>query len=70
MEQDPNDAHTVVVNDEEQYSLWPVGAACPPGWRPVGVSGSRRQCLDWIAVNWTDQRPRSLRERLSAKGPT
>lgn len=51
----------VVVNDEEQYSVWPADRAWPPGWQPVGHTGTRAECLSWIAVNWTDQRPRSLR---------
>jgi MbtH protein len=54
--------YTVVVNDEEQYSIWPVGAEIPGGWQSVGTSGSKPACLGWIERNWTDMLPRSLRE--------
>jgi len=55
---------TVVVNDEEQYSIWPEGRAVPPGWREVGKTGTKQACLAYIDEAWTDMRPRSLRERL------
>jgi MbtH protein len=54
-------AFTVVVNDEEQYSIWPVGRAVPAGWRQTGTSGGRAECLDHIGEVWTDMRPRSVR---------
>jgi MbtH protein len=57
--------YQVVVNDEEQYSIWPVELDCPGGWRLVAVTGDRRTCLDHIERTWTDMRPRSLRERMS-----
>lgn len=54
--------HLVVVNDEEQYSIWPAGGTAPPdGWRETGFTGSRVECLDHIGRIWTDQRPRSAR---------
>jgi amino acid adenylation domain-containing protein len=54
--------HVVVVNDEEQYSIWPADGTTPPdGWYPAGFTGSRPECLDHIARVWTDQRPRSAR---------
>ena len=53
----------VVINDEDQYSLWPRDAQPPAGWRPEGFTGSRQECLDHIDVVWTDMRPRSIRER-------
>ncbi|MFI6479290.1 MbtH family protein [Nonomuraea sp. NPDC050663] len=53
----------VVVNDEEQYSVWQVGLPMPAGWRPVGWRASRQACLDYIDEHWTDMRPRSLRMR-------
>jgi MbtH protein len=52
----------VVVNDEEQYSLWPDDRQPPAGWRAVGVTGSEPECLAHIATVWTDMRPRRLRE--------
>lgn len=55
------DQYDVVVNDEEQYSIWPAGRAVPAGWNTVGVSGSREKCLEHIDEVWTDMRPKSLR---------
>jgi MbtH protein len=54
----------VLVNDEEQYSLWPAFREIAPGWRAVGPKGSRRTCLDWIDATWTDMRPKALRESM------
>ena len=53
--------HVVVVNDEEQYSLWAAGRELPPGWRDAGFRGSEQACLDHIEQVWTDLRPRSVR---------
>lgn len=58
----------VVVNDEEQYSIWPAHRALPDGWHDVGVSGTREECLAHIERVWTDMRPRSLRETGGAAG--
>lgn len=55
------DSMRVVVNDEEQYSIWWSGREIPAGWTPTGFSGTRRECLDHIAEIWTDMRPRSVR---------
>ncbi|SFL12782.1 MbtH protein [Streptosporangium canum] len=55
-------SHRVVVNHEEQYSIWPTGRDLPDGWREEGVSGTRQECLDHIDQVWTDLRPRSARE--------
>jgi MbtH protein len=57
-----------VVNDEEQYSIWPSDREPPAGWRAVGVTGSKESCLAWIGAHWTDLRPRSLREAMDARG--
>jgi MbtH protein len=56
--------YQVVVNDEEQYSIWPAGREQASGWRAAGFTGSRDDCLAHIRVVWTDLRPRSVRERL------
>ncbi|MBX7265795.1 MbtH family NRPS accessory protein [Micromonospora sp. Llam7] len=53
--------YRVVVNDEEQYSLWPLHKEPAVGWRDVGTSGSRSECLAEIKRIWTDLRPKSLR---------
>ncbi|GGN99354.1 hypothetical protein GCM10010112_93100 [Actinoplanes lobatus] len=55
------DEYDVVVNDEEQYSIWAAGRAVPAGWQTVGVRGSREECLEHIEGVWTDMRPKSLR---------
>ncbi|ETK37330.1 MbtH family NRPS accessory protein [Microbispora corallina] len=54
--------YRVVVNDEDQYSLWPADRPVPDGWRPEGFDGTREQCLGHIEEVWTDMRPRSLRQ--------
>ncbi len=61
-----SERYLVVVNDEEQYSIWPEGRDLPAGWRAEGTSGTREACLDHIEKIWTDMRPRSLREKLAA----
>ncbi|MBF5033658.1 MbtH family NRPS accessory protein [Micromonospora sp. ANENR4] len=58
--------YTVVVNDEEQYSIWPTGRTVPPGWSPTGVEGTKQVCLDHIEQVWTDMRPLSLRQQMTA----
>jgi MbtH protein len=53
--------YVVVLNDEEQYSIWPEGKALPAGWRAGGYQGPKDACLNHIKNVWTDMRPRSLR---------
>jgi MbtH protein len=55
----------VLVNDEDQHSLWPSFAKVPDGWRVVFGEESRKSCLDYVDENWTDLRPRSLREAMA-----
>jgi uncharacterized protein YbdZ (MbtH family) len=55
----------VLINDEEQHSLWPTFADVPPGWRVAFGEADRDACLDYIDQNWPDIRPKSLRERLA-----
>ncbi len=52
----------VVVNDEEQYSIWSADMVVPAGWRTVGVAGTRDECLGHIETVWVDMTPRSLRQ--------
>jgi MbtH protein len=62
----PDEAATryaVVVNHEEQYSIWPADRPDPPGWTRPGKEGPRGDCLAWIEEHWTDMRPLSLRRR-------
>ena len=56
-----DDSYIVLVNDEEQFSLWPLHHNIPNGWRQVGSSGSKDSCVTFIESVWTDMRPRSLR---------
>jgi MbtH protein len=63
--------YEVVVNHEEQYSIWPADRKLPLGWRGVGKSGLKPDCLAYIKEVWTDMRPLSLRkkmEELARKG--
>jgi MbtH protein len=72
-EDDDDDSMTykVVVNHEEQYSIWPAYRDNPGGWRDEGRTGTRRECLDHIGQIWTDMRPLSLRKAMdAAAGPT
>ncbi|MDO9142221.1 MAG: MbtH family NRPS accessory protein [Methylobacter sp.] len=52
--------YQVVVNHEEQYSIWPEYKEIPGGWRTVGKIGNKQECLDYIKEVWTDMRPLSL----------
>jgi MbtH protein len=58
--------YNVVVNHEEQYSIWPSRKPAPAGWRDAGKSGLRDECLAWIKTVWIDMRPLSLRNRADA----
>lgn len=61
-----SDDYQVVINDEEQYSIWPQGRQIPAGWRAAGVAGTKQECLDHVEQVWTDMRPLSLRRRMEA----
>ncbi len=65
-EEDDAIVYAVVINYEEQYSIWPSQKALPRGWRAVGKQGSKADCLKYIDEVWTDMRPASLR-RLAEK---
>jgi MbtH protein len=65
-ETDDATVYAVVINDEEQYSIWPSHKALPRGWRAVGKQGSKADCLKYIDEVWADMRPASLR-RTPAK---
>jgi len=56
--------YKVVINEEEQYSIWPAHKANPPGWKDVGKSGTKEECLAYIKEIWTDMRPLSLRKKM------
>lgn len=57
--------YKVVVNQEEQYSIWPADRENPLGWNDAGFSGPKQACLEYIKEVWTDMRPRSLRDRMN-----
>lgn len=59
--------YQVVVNHEEQYSIWPADRDLPNGWRSVGPKGLKAECLGYIEKVWTDMRPLSLRNAMAAK---
>jgi MbtH protein len=56
--------YKVVINHEEQYSIWPVNRANPIGWRDAGKSGSKEECLEYIKQVWIDMRPLSVRQMM------
>ena len=59
-----NRNYKVVVNREEQYSIWPADRESPPGWREVGFLGSRGDCFAFIEKVWIKVRPLSLQKRI------
>ncbi len=59
--------YRVVVNAEEQYSIWLEGRGIPDGWRDAGVAGTKPECLSYVASVWTDLRPLSLRRHMAAQ---
>lgn len=63
---DENGRFFVLVNEEQQHSLWPAFAGVPAGWDIAFGESSRQECLDYVEQNWTDLRPRSLREAMAA----
>lgn len=63
-EQEDTTIYTVVMNHEEQYSIWPAERELPSGWQAVGKTGSKSDCLAYIEEVWTDMRPLSLRKQM------
>ena len=56
--------YKVLLNGEEQYALWPADRDTPAGWREAGQTGTRAECLAYVEENWTDLRPKSLRDQM------
>jgi MbtH protein len=56
--------YKVVLNHEEQYSIWPAHKPNPLGWVEAGKSGIKEECLAYIKEVWTDMRPLSLRKQM------
>lgn len=65
---DDHQVYAVVVNDEEQYSIWPAERDDPAGWRRTGTVGPKAECLREIEQVWTDMRPLSLRRWMDSVG--
>ncbi len=63
---DDNGRFYVLVNDEDQHSLWPTFTEVPAGWRVVFGEDGRQECLAYVEENWTDMRPKSLQEAMAA----
>jgi len=63
-EREDTTIYKVVLNHEEQYSIWPIQRENPDGWRDGGKSGSKAECLLYINEVWTDMRPLSLRKHM------
>ena len=68
--EDYSPEYCVVVNHEEQYSIWLADRDLPPGWRKEGTRGSRDECLDHIERVWTDMRPLSVRRAMAEESVT
>ncbi len=67
-EDDDDRTYKVVINEEEQYSIWPADRDCPAGWTEVGTSGPKADCLAYIDEVWTDMRPLSLPKQMESAG--
>lgn len=65
---DDKGRYDVVINDEEQYSIWPEFREVPAGWHKTGFSGSKEECAAHVDEKWTDMRPLSLRTAMAADG--
>ena len=63
-EDQDNTIYKVVMNHEEQYSIWPADRDNPLGWQDAGKSGLKQECLAYIEEVWTDMRPLSLRKQM------
>jgi MbtH protein len=66
--EDEHGTYLVVVNDENQHSLWPSFADAPAGWRNAFGPAPRQECLEYVESAWTDMRPRSLVDRMGRDG--
>ena len=59
-----NDEYICLINSEEQYSLWESWQKIPLGWKKVGPTSTKQECLDFIKGAWKDMRPKSLRDKM------
>lgn len=58
-------SYHIVINEEEQYSIWAAGRPLPLGWKAVGEAGTKEDCLARIKELWTDMRPLSLKQQMA-----
>lgn len=65
-EREDTTIYKVVMNHEEQYSIWPADRKNALGWRDAGKSGTKGECLAYIEEVWMDMRPLSLRQKMAA----
>jgi len=65
-DEDTSIIYKVVLNHEEQYSIWPADRENAPGWKDEGKNGTKEECLEHIKEVWTDMRPLSLRKKMEA----
>jgi MbtH protein len=65
-DQEDTKTYVVVINHEEQYSIWPQGKKIPTGWQSVGKEGLKAECLAHIDEVWVDMRPLSLRKKMDS----
>jgi len=63
-ESEDTSQYKVVINQEEQYSIWQADRENPPGWLDAGKTGTKAECLAYIGEVWTDMRPLSVRKRM------
>lgn len=63
-QEEPDIIYKVIINDEEQYSIWPADRENPLGWNDAGKAGTKSECLEHIKEVWTDIRPLSLRKKM------
>ena len=64
-EEEDKTIYQVVINHEEQYSVWPLNREIPSGWKSIGKTGTKLECLAYIEEVWTDMRPLSLRKKVA-----
>jgi MbtH protein len=69
MDTEDSTLYSVVLNHEEQYSIWPADRELPAGWRAAGFNGDKAACLAYIQDVWTDMRPLSLRKQMDDNAP-
>jgi len=59
------DVFKVLINNEGQYSIWPAAQPAPGGWSEIGCRGSKKECTDFVDLNWKDMRPLSLQKTMA-----